>query len=316
MWPALIGAGASLIGGLFGSSSAKSTSDKNIEFQRETNQQNIAHQERTNAMAIQESQANRQLQLDSLKNHYQWQAGDMKQAGLNPILASINSAGTAQGSTAALESPRAQAPHKQDTSHIMLKGLTDSISTALQSMKLKQEQDKIDLEKEIIGFRKDNLQADTELKGVTGANISAKTSAEVYQLTSSAKANDQRVILMQQQGKESEQRIIQSLSEIERIGETINNLKQQIAESKTASERNQTQAQLNGAQSALTAQINTLTQLKQQEQKLDTQAKTLGMTKQETSQMREKKYQKILKWIPPGIAKGLGLATGIAIAAK
>ncbi len=68
---ALIGAGASLLGGLFANSAAKSAAAKQMAFQKET-----------------------------LQHQYQWGMEDMRKAGLNPILAyKQGGAGSASGSS-------------------------------------------------------------------------------------------------------------------------------------------------------------------------------------------------------------------------
>lgn len=69
MWPALIGAGASLLGGLLSSSN-----------QQDINQQNIANQQAINAQNI-------AMQKEFAQNGIQWKVDDAKAAGLNPLAA-------------------------------------------------------------------------------------------------------------------------------------------------------------------------------------------------------------------------------------
>ncbi len=65
VWGAVIGAGASLLGGLL---SAKGASDQNKAAQRA-------------------AEAQMAFQRESFQNRYQWTMDDMRKAGLNPILA-------------------------------------------------------------------------------------------------------------------------------------------------------------------------------------------------------------------------------------
>lgn len=62
---AIVGAGASLIGGMMASDSQESANNANLE----------------------QARANNALQLESAKNKYQWTVEDMEKAGLNPMLA-------------------------------------------------------------------------------------------------------------------------------------------------------------------------------------------------------------------------------------
>lgn len=71
MLPALIGAGAGLLGGIMQNSAARAAADKQMAFQKQT-----------------------------LQHSYQWGMEDMKKAGLNPMLAyKQGGAGSASGSS-------------------------------------------------------------------------------------------------------------------------------------------------------------------------------------------------------------------------
>lgn len=64
----LISAGGSLLGGIFGSSSAKKAAQAQMAFQREV-----------------------------LQNQHQWEVSDLRAAGLNPVLSANHGAGSASG---------------------------------------------------------------------------------------------------------------------------------------------------------------------------------------------------------------------------
>ena len=78
-WSAAATIGASVIGGVFGSNSAK----------------------KANKAAAEEARLNREFQRETLQNQHQWQVADLRAAGLNPRLsASLGGAGSASGSMA------------------------------------------------------------------------------------------------------------------------------------------------------------------------------------------------------------------------
>lgn len=69
VWPAVIGAGAALLGGALSSSSSQSQARRDRSFQREINEQNI------------------QLQREFAQQGIRWRVEDAKAAGLHPLYA-------------------------------------------------------------------------------------------------------------------------------------------------------------------------------------------------------------------------------------
>lgn len=86
MWPALIGAGASLLGGWMASSNSAKQQDK-------ANQTNIAQADKT-----------RDWDRESYQNRHQWEVKDLKAAGLNPILSAHQGGSPSGGVQAKVES--------------------------------------------------------------------------------------------------------------------------------------------------------------------------------------------------------------------
>ena len=93
----IISTGISALGGFFG--------------QQATNQQNIELNQQNSAFNAQQAQANRDFQREMSGTAYQRATADMKEAGLNPMLAytqggaSTPSGSTAQGQPARIDSP-------------------------------------------------------------------------------------------------------------------------------------------------------------------------------------------------------------------
>lgn len=120
MWPALITAGASLVGSLFSAKSAK-----------ETNQANISQAEATNAFNAEEAQKNRDFQDQEAQKEmdfqermsntaHQREVKDLEAAGLNPVLSAnagasspsgaMGSGSSASGVKANIENPYGALP--------------------------------------------------------------------------------------------------------------------------------------------------------------------------------------------------------------
>lgn len=129
----LIAAGISglmgLAGGMMQNSAASAAADKQMAFQQASNERQMAFQE------------------NSAKSQYQWAMGDMKAAGLNPILAyKQGGAGTLSGSSS---SGSSYTP--QNVGSAAVSAASTGATTALQTQRNAAELD--------------NIAADTLLKG-------------------------------------------------------------------------------------------------------------------------------------------------------
>lgn len=123
MWPALIAAGAQLVGGLIGRSGQQQTNAQNLQIAQQTNQFNA-----------QQAQLNRDFQ--ERMSDTQWQRGvaDMRAAGLNPALAyQQGGAGTPGGSAASGVSTRFDNPNAP-----LGNSVANAVSTAMDVYEAKQ----------------------------------------------------------------------------------------------------------------------------------------------------------------------------------
>lgn len=119
MWPALVQAGAQIVGGLIGRGGQQATNAQNIEIARETNQFNAA-----------EAQKQRDYETSMSNTQYQRGVADMRAAGINPALAyTQGGAGTPGGSTASGVSTRVDNPNAALGSNV-----SAGLSTALNAM--------------------------------------------------------------------------------------------------------------------------------------------------------------------------------------
>jgi len=132
----IAGVAGNLLGGIFGDSGQAAANRTNLKIARE----NRAFQERMSSTA------------------YQRSANDLSKAGLNRILALGNSASTPSGNVATM----------QNTKAMRAAGISQAAHSAM-SLRLQEQQAKL------LGAQAENVQADTQLKGKTGAKTDSET---------------------------------------------------------------------------------------------------------------------------------------------
>lgn len=174
MLPALITAGASLIGGMLGN---QTQSDNTASANRAA----AANTKAANEMNYKIAQENNQFQERMSNSAYQRSMADMKKAGLNPMLAySQGGASTPSGNTATMQTPDVKVPNYQDP-------IGPAVNTAVDTY------NKTELLKNAagqLGINRANSVADIAMKAAnTAATVTSakKTAKETEILNSRAK---------------------------------------------------------------------------------------------------------------------------------
>lgn len=154
--PAAFGAGAGLFGSYMNAESQKDTNEKNLQIAREQ----MAFQQMMSGTA------------------HQREVADLKAAGLNPVLsAGGNGASTPSGASATMVAPQIDMP-----------GI---VSTYTQLAQLDQSQQRIDMERQMLGPKKGKVQADTRLtkakevlsqKGMIRADLEGEAAAVIRKM--------------------------------------------------------------------------------------------------------------------------------------
>lgn len=164
-WDAIIGAGASLLGGLMSNKSSAESADRQMQFQQASNAQ---------AMAFNAEQAQKQMdfQREMSSTAHRREVADLRLAGLNPIL-SVNHSGASSPSGAAGSgvasagaSYQARNPAEGAASSALA---AMQLSDVLASIKVKEAQaDNIRAQTVTEMNRPENVSAETELTRLKG----------------------------------------------------------------------------------------------------------------------------------------------------
>lgn len=210
--------GGSLIGGLFASKGQKSAN--------EASAQSVEKQ-----IAWQREQA---------KNRYQWTTQDMRQAGINPMMAS--------GVNPPVQSGAAyEAKNEMEG---LAKGVQSGLALAHQKKQLQLQTKLGEAQLAKIQAEKEDIESKTAARywDKMGGNIEAQT------LHHSASAGEARarIPLIKEQAETLALQRIKMDSEIQKVYEEIENLQQQVRESKTREGTYRAEVRLKNAQAKLT----------------------------------------------------------------
>ena len=215
MWGALIGAGASLLGASSANRESQASTQRQMDFQKET-----------------------------MQNRYQWQYADMKKAGLNPIMAHMGaSPGTAQGASYDAKNVAEGASNAGASitnSALRKKELDQQLKLQSQQLAIRDKE----VEAMKIAMEKTGAKTDTET-AVLQRKLSIGTFDNENEVLKSTNAKNH------QQIENLKQQLQNQNAEYDRILETINNLSQQTQESMTRQQMDRTIMQVNGEISKL-----------------------------------------------------------------
>lgn len=127
MLGAILGAGASLLGGLMG----RSNNNDNIAAQERANAANVAMQRETNAAMLADKQKDRDLQQTFAQQGIQWKAKDALAAGIHPLYAMGANTVSYAPSTVGLTSPSVSAASSSNAMGDALASAGQDISRAV-----------------------------------------------------------------------------------------------------------------------------------------------------------------------------------------
>lgn len=168
IWGAVIGAGASLLGGYMASKSQKGANESNVEAQRMANQANIDIARETNATNAKTAAKQIAFQERMSNTAYQRSMSDMKAAGLNPMLAySQGGASAPQGASIA-----AQAPHVEAAKVQAEDGMAKGVSSAADAVRIHKEFKALESQTALNAAAAESAQAQTRLNN-TNAKVAA-----------------------------------------------------------------------------------------------------------------------------------------------